>query len=168
MTTSATDALIRQIAASLIDRRWRVATAESCTGGGIATALTDLAGSSAWFDCGLVTYSNEAKQQLLGVSEASLLEAGAVSETVVKQMVAGALKQSQAQVAVAVSGIAGPDGGTEDKPVGTVWIAWGIEGQAPKAECFLFPGDRAEVRTQTIVAALSGMQQLLTADADMP
>src|SRR3990170_6882256 len=121
------DVLAAQVGALLKAHGLMLATAESCTGGGVAQAITDVAGSSAWFERGFVTYSNLAKQQMLGVSEATLKQYGAVSEAVVREMVAGALKNSTAQVALAVSGIAGPDGGTADKPVGTVWFAWGIK-----------------------------------------
>ena len=128
-------------------------TAESCTGGWIAQAITDVAGSSAWFDRGFVTYSNTAKQEMLGVSQKILATHGAVSEETVLAMVEGALAHSQAQVAVAVSGIAGPGGGTEEKPVGTVWIAYGLP-QTAYAKCYHFGGDRTEVRQQTVVTAL--------------
>jgi nicotinamide-nucleotide amidase len=134
------------------------ATAESCTGGGIAAALTDLAGSSAWFDAGFITYSNAAKQRMLGVSPEHFRESGpgAVSEAVVLEMSLGAVARSGADVSMAVSGVAGPGGGSPEKPVGTVWIAWCVEGKAD-AECFLFGGDRAQIRYATICAALQGL-----------
>jgi len=134
------------------------ATAESCTGGGIAAALTDLAGSSAWFDAGFITYSNAAKQRMLGVSPEHFRESGsgAVSEAVVLEMSLGAVACSGADVSMAVSGVAGPGGGSPEKPVGTVWIAWCVEGKAD-AECFLFGGDRAQIRYATISAALQGL-----------
>lgn len=133
------------------------ATAESCTGGWIAKALTDVAGSSAWFDRGLVTYSNAAKQELLWVSAEILAEHGAVSEPVVRQMAEGALARSAADLAVAVSGIAGPGGGSAEKPVGTVWFAWARTGQTTRSERRLFAGDREAVRRQSVAHALEGM-----------
>ncbi len=135
-------------------------TAESCTGGWIAKTLTDLAGSSAWFDCGMVAYSYEAKQALLGVRPQTLEKEGAVSRETVIEMVSGALVTSAATLAVAVTGIAGPGGGTPDKPVGTVWIGWKRRGGYPEAEVFHFDGDREAVRRQTVAAALAGLQQL--------
>ncbi len=138
-----------------------LACAESCTGGGVAAAITEAAGSSAWFDRGFVTYSNLSKQQMLGVSEFTLFEYGAVSEAVVREMVAGALHTSMAGVALAVSGIAGPGGGTFEKPVGTVWFAWGLKDATVYAQCHLFAGDRAQVRAQAVTVALSGVLDLL-------
>ncbi len=136
-------------------------TAESCTGGGVAHAITGVSGSSAWFDRGFVTYSNQSKQQMLGVAEATLIQHGAVSEATVREMVEGALGHSAAQVAVAVSGIAGPNGGTADKPVGTVWFAWGIKHGATHAQRHLLGGDRAAVRAQSVRIALHGIIDLL-------
>ncbi|BBB28606.1 CinA family protein [Neptunomonas japonica] len=138
-----------------------LATAESCTGGGIAQAVTAVAGSSEWFGCGYVTYSNEAKQQMLGVNPDVIEAHGAVSEAVVRQMAEGALSQSGADIAVAVSGVAGPGGGTKDKPVGTVWLAWAIRGEATVAIGNLFLGDREQVRNQSIEKALEGIISLL-------
>ena len=138
-----------------------LATAESCTGGGVAQAITEVAGSSAWFERGFVTYSNLAKQQMLDVGEATLRQHGAVSEAVVREMVAGALVNSAAQVALAVSGIAGPDGGTPDKPVGTVWFAWGLKHGATYAQRRLIGGSRAEVRAQAVHVAMQGVLDLL-------
>jgi nicotinamide-nucleotide amidase len=136
-------------------------TAESCTGGWIAKTVTDIAGSSDWFDCGLAAYSYEAKQALLGVRSQTLETHGAVSRETVIEMVSGALVTSGASVAVAVTGIAGPGGGTEDKPVGTVWIAWKRRGGYPRAELFHFDGDdRDGVRRRTVAAALRGLQLL--------
>ena len=133
-------------------------TAESCTGGWIAKCVTDVAGSSDWFDCGMAAYSYEAKQALLGVRPQTLEQFGAVSRETVVEMVSGALIHSGASVAVAVTGIAGPGGGTEDKPVGTVWIAWKRRGGYAKAEVFHFDGDREAVRRQTVAAALKGLE----------
>ena len=127
----------------------KVTTAESCTGGGVAQVITAVAGSSDYFETGYVTYSNAAKTRLLGVSESLLAEHGAVSREVVEAMVAGACRESGAQLGVAVSGVAGPDGGTPDKPVGTVWLAWGNETQQ-QAECFRFPGARRGVRERAV------------------
>jgi len=156
-------ALARQLADALIARRLFVSTAESCTGGWIAKTLTDLAGSSAWFDCGMVAYSYEAKQAMLGVRPQTLEREGAVSRETVIEMVSGALVHSAASVAVAVTGIAGPGGGTADKPVGTVWIGWKRRGGYPKAEVFHFAGDREAVRRQTIAAALVGLLEISSA-----
>lgn len=153
-------ALARQLADTLIAQRLFVSTAESCTGGWIAKTLTDLAGSSAWFDCGMVAYSYEAKQAMLGVRPQTLEREGAVSRETVIEMVSGALVHSAASVAVAVTGIAGPGGGTAEKPVGTVWIGWKRRGGYPKAEVFHFAGDREAVRRQTIAAALQGLVAL--------
>ena len=156
--------LTQQLAELLLARGWQLATAESCTGGGIAAALTDLAGSSQWFDRGFVTYSNQAKQDMLGVSAATLDSEGAVSEATVREMVAGALAHSAAQVAVAVSGIAGPSGGTVEKPVGTVCLAWQVTGGKPVVRTVHFDGDRAAVRKQTVACALQGVLDVLDAD----
>ncbi|QCO67385.1 CinA family protein [Luteimonas yindakuii] len=135
-------------------------SAESCTGGWIAKVVTDIAGSSAWFDCGMAVYSYEAKQALLGVRPQTLEEHGAVSRETVLEMVAGGLVHSGATLAVAVTGIAGPGGSTADKPVGTVWIAWKRRGGYPRAELFHFEGDREAVRRQTVAAALHGLETL--------
>lgn len=151
----------QQLGTALLARGWQLTTAESCTGGGIATVLTDIAGSSQWFDRGFVTYSNEAKQQMLGVSDETLSESGAVSEATVSEMVAGALAHSEAQLAVAVSGIAGPTGGTPEKPVGTVCLAWQREGGEPVLRTEFFSGDRAMVRTLTVECALQGLLDML-------
>ena len=155
------DILAAQVGGALKAHGLMLATAESCTGGGVAHAITDVAGSSAWFERGFITYSNLAKQQMLGVSEATLIQHGAVSEAVVREMVAGALANSAAQVALAVSGIAGPDGGTPDKPVGTVWFAWGIKHGATHAQRHQIDGNRAAVRAQAVRIALQGALDLL-------
>lgn len=138
-------------------------TAESCTGGWIAKTVTDIAGSSEWFDCGMAAYSYEAKQALLGVRPQTLETHGAVSRETVIEMVSGALAKSGASVAVAVTGIAGPGGAIESKPVGTVWIAWKRRGGYPTAEVFHFDGDREAVRRQTVAAALKGLDALIAA-----
>ena len=132
-----------------------LATAESCTGGGIAEAVTRIAGSSAWFDRAFIAYSYPAKTDMLGVQTATLDQVGAVSEAVAREMAEGALAQSLASVSIAVTGIAGPDGGTPEKPVGTVWFAWASKNTSTKSECCVFSGDRASVRHQTIVHALT-------------
>lgn len=162
--TDPTDAQLRVLAESLGERlrgsHDRLVTAESCTGGWIAKTVTDIAGSSDWFDCGMAAYSYEAKQALLGVSPQTLESQGAVSRETAIEMVSGALVNSGASVAVAVTGIAGPGGGTADKPVGTVWIAWKRRGGYPQAEVFHFEGDRETVRRQTVAAALEGLARL--------
>ena len=159
-----TDAQLRVLAESLGERlrgsHDRLVTAESCTGGWIAKTVTDVAGSSDWFDCGMAAYSYEAKQALLGVSPQTLEAQGAVSRETAIEMVSGALVNSGASVGVAVTGIAGPGGGTADKPVGTVWIAWKRRGGYPQAEVFHFEGDRETVRRQTVAAALEGLARL--------
>lgn len=137
-----------------------VVTAESCTGGWIAKAMTGVAGSSEWFDSGMVAYSYEAKQALLGVSPQTLEREGAVSRETVIEMVSGALVRSGASVAVAVTGIAGPGGGSADKPVGTVWVGWKRRGGYTRSELFHFDGDRDAVRRQTVAAALLGLETL--------
>ena len=139
-----------------------VTAAESCTGGGIASTITGVAGSSAYFTTGYVTYANAAKTRLLGVPESMLAEHGAVSEAVVNAMVLGACSESGADLAVAVSGVAGPDGGSAEKPVGTVWLAWGDSAEQ-HAECFHFPGDRQAVREQAVRQALAGLVARLDA-----
>ncbi|OHV13855.1 CinA family protein [Kushneria phosphatilytica] len=162
------DETIRRLATSLGEhcRRYdcQVVTAESCTGGGVAEAITAIAGSSGWFETGYVTYSNAAKQRLLGVSEASLERWGAVSESVVREMVAGACQDSGARLGVAISGIAGPDGGSADKPVGTVWLAWAYGGRTT-AECHVFPGNRDEVRRAAVIRSLEGLIESLETGA---
>jgi nicotinamide-nucleotide amidase len=148
--------LVKQVAAGLLARGWKMVSAESCTGGWIAKCCTDRAGSSAWFERGFVTYSNASKQDSLGVDAATLEQAGAVSREVALQMVQGACRRSGAEVAVAVTGIAGPDGGTPQKPVGTVWFGWSVDGHC-EAEVMNFPGDREAVRRCTVVHALQGL-----------
>lgn len=159
--------VIQQLSAQLLQKEAVMATAESCTGGGIAQALTAVAGSSSWFDSGFVTYSNQAKHRMLGVPEAVIAAHGAVSEPVVKAMVQGAVAHSEASYAVAVSGVAGPGGGSVEKPVGTVWIAWG-SGDQMEAVRFQFEGDRDGVREQTIDAALQGLLGFLSSTSFTP
>lgn len=138
-----------------------LATAESCTGGWVAKLMTDIPGSSAWFDRGFVTYSNDAKHEMLGVSKQTLTEQGAVSEAVVREMVSGALKHSKASLALSVSGIAGPGGGSPDKPVGTVWFAWGRKEGDIISQRKCFAGDRDEVRRQAVFTALNKVLSFL-------
>lgn len=138
-----------------------LATAESCTGGWIAKAITDIPGSSLWFERGFVTYSNEAKRDLLGVRETTLKAYGAVSAETVAEMAVGALAHSCADVAVAVSGIAGPDGGSPDKPVGTVWLGWAVRSGATHTRHYAFSGDREAVRRQAVFAALEGVLDVI-------
>ena len=151
------DALARDTGERLRAGRDVLVTAESCTGGWIAKTVTGVAGSSDWFDCGMVAYSYEAKQALLGVRPQTLEQHGAVSRECVVEMVSGALSHSGGTVAVAVTGIAGPGGGSPDKPVGTVWIGWKRRGGYARAEVFHFEGDRDAVRRQTVAMALRGI-----------
>lgn len=139
----------------------KIVAAESCTGGMIAQSITNLAGSSSWFDCGFVTYSNESKQLLLDVGSETLARCGAVSNEVVKEMVQGAINHSCADIAVAVSGIAGPAGGDNIKPVGTVYIAWLKKYEEPFAHKFQFNGGRDSIRLQAVLAALKGIKELV-------
>ncbi len=153
--------LAQQVAERLLaDRLW-LATAESCTGGWVAKVLTDLSGSSGWFERGLVTYSNRAKQELLGVPGALLETHGAVSGEVVAAMATGLRVRAGVDVALAISGVAGPTGGTPDKPVGTVWFAW--DAGTPTRECVRFPGDREAVRRAAVTHALRGLLDVLCA-----
>ena len=152
---------VGRLAEAMLARGWFLASAESCTGGLIAAACTELAGSSAWFDRGFVTYSYEAKTDLLGVDAQLLIDQGAVSEAVATVMARGALQRSRAHLAVAVTGIAGPSGGTDAKPVGTVWFAWACRtdgGDARvRAQVMHFDGDRSAVRSATVDHALRGL-----------
>ncbi len=158
------DALVAQLAPRLLAKGWMLATAESCTGGGIATACTALAGSSAWFERGFVSYSNAAKTECLGVPAHLFAAHGAVSEQVARAMAAGALAHSHANVAVAVTGVAGPGGASDDKPVGTVWLAWAVRLEHSQwrvsSANHHFAGDRAGVRLATIAQALAGLCEL--------
>jgi nicotinamide-nucleotide amidase len=151
------------LATMLIDRGWMLATAESCTGGLIAAACTDLAGSSDWFERGFVTYSDQAKIELLGVDAAAIEAHGAVSEVVARAMAFGAVRRSRAQVSVAVTGIAGPSGGSQQKPVGTVWFGFMVDGRL-SSEMRRFDGDRNAVRVATVAHALDGLLLRLTED----
>lgn len=153
--------LVAELGTELKKREWKLVTAESCTGGGLAYFITSQPGSSAWFDRGFVTYSNNAKEETLGVKPLTLNVFGAVSEQTAREMAEGALQNSQAQIAVAITGIAGPDGGTPEKPVGTVWFAWtSIEGNT-QAVIDIFNGDRAQIREHAIVIALEKLLGLV-------
>ena len=160
------DAELRRLAAELgrklVERGAMFASAESCTGGLIAARVTDIAGSSAWFDRAFVTYSNAAKQSMLGVPAELIMSHGAVSEPVVHAMCEGVLKHSQADLSVSVSGVAGPDGGSAEKPVGTVWISWQQRQQPAIASCYHFDGDRRAVRQLAVEYALTGALRCFT------
>ena len=157
-------ALGEAVGASLKNGNLVLTTAESCTGGWIGEVVTMISGSSAWYDRGFITYTNAAKQQMLGVKAVTLREHGAVSDAVVREMAAGALAASSAQIAVSVSGVAGPTGGTPDKPVGTVCIGWARKGGAAdteiRAETCRFDGDREAVRRQSVIRALKGVLEM--------
>jgi len=153
--------LAESVGNALKQRAMMLATAESCTGGWVGEAVTAVPGSSLWFDRGFVTYTNEAKQEMLGVTAATLEQHGAVSEQTVREMASGALNNSRAQAALAISGIAGPGGGTEEKPVGTVCIAWAFANGAVASEKRVFAGDRREVRQQAVERALQGLLERL-------
>lgn len=153
----------RALADALLARRLRLVTAESCTGGLIAAACTALAGSSEWFERGMVSYSNESKTELLGVPADLIARHGAVSEEVARAMAEGALTHSHADLALAVTGIAGPTGGSPAKPVGTVWLAWALRGGVTGARLLQLGGDRAAIRLQTVLRALDAGQRALAA-----
>src|SRR5689334_13018252 len=150
-----------KLAQRLKGRGAMIVTAESCTGGWVAQELTAIAGSSAWFDRGFVTYSNEAKQEMLGVRAETLRKHGAVSEETAREMAQGALERSRGSVSLAITGIAGPSGGTPDKPIGTVCFAWATKQGATRAETKHFPGDREAVRRQSVEYSLAGVLPLL-------
>lgn len=153
--------LVERVAQLLTARGARLATAESCTGGWIAKSLTDLPGSSEWFEYGVVTYSDESKETLLALDPGLLEAHGAVSEEVASCMAAAVRAISGADISVAVSGIAGPDGGSAEKPVGTVWLAWDGPGLRTRSGCEHFSGDRESIRRQTVIAALNGILRQL-------
>lgn len=152
--------LAEQLGQALVKKKAVIATAESCTGGGIAEAITRISGSSLWFEAGFITYSNKQKNTMLAVPERLFAEVGAVSQAVVEAMALGALKKSGAHYAVAVSGVAGPTGGTEEKPVGTVWLAWAYAEKTVSLKMH-YNGDRQSIRAQTIETALAGALALL-------
>lgn len=149
-------------------RNWTLATAESCTGGLLAGAVTAVPGSSAWFERGFVTYSNESKMELLGVTPATLARHGAVSEETAREMADGAIMHSHADVAIAITGIAGPDGGSAAKPVGTVWLAWRRRCGNGGAQILCFSGNRETVRRDAVTVALERLIALAKADLDLP
>ena len=153
--------LAKKVGEALKQRNLMLTAAESCTGGGVAYEITSVPGSSEWFDRGFVTYTNRSKQEMLGVSEATLIAHGAVSEETVLEMAAGAIKHSAAQLSLAISGIAGPGGATEHKPVGMVCFAWGYDGVSLYSEVQHFSGNRDEVREQSITHALQGVLGML-------
>ena len=161
--TAAVDALCGELASELVDRGWKMVTAESCTGGLIAASCTDVAGSSTWFERGFVTYSNEAKTELLQVDPAAIAAHGAVSEVVARAMAFGALRHSHAQASVAVTGIAGPGGGSAVKPVGTVWFGFSVGGRL-SSEMLRFDGDRQAVREATVRHGLARLLTLVRAE----
>lgn len=149
--------LVEDVARELLDRQWRCVTAESCTGGGIARALTELPGSSEWFERGFVTYSNEAKREMLGVSGKTLERFGAVSEQTAREMAEGALRYSRGQAAIAVTGVAGPSGGSPDKPVGMVVFAWAMRDGGTTTRVRQFEGERGRVRSASVEQGLEGL-----------
>jgi len=153
--------LVVSLGQLLIENKWQITTAESCTGGGIASALTSVSGSSLWFEQGFVTYSNTAKQYQLGVEKLLLDQYGAVSEPVVRAMAEGACQRAKADISIAVSGIAGPGGGSIDKPVGTVWLAWVLPNMGTVAKCYCFNGNRDSVRSQAVTIAISELAKQL-------
>ena len=155
--------LVREVSARLLARGWRMATAESCTGGWIAKCCTDVVGSSAWFDRAYVVYSYRAKEQMLGVSHDDLLKYGAVSDEIASQMATGAKEHSKVAVTVSATGIAGPGGGMPGKPVGLVHFGWCIDNQPVSCDAVVFEGDRNSVRQQTVLHALEGVISRLTA-----
>ncbi len=154
--------IISQLSPLLIKKNKIIATAESCTGGFIAKSLTDIDGSSQWFECSIVSYSNQSKIDLLGVQQQTIDQYGAVSQPVVKEMVFGLLDRCNANIGISVSGIAGPDGGTVEKPVGCVWIAWATPGVFIEAIKYQFSGDREAVREQSVIEALKRVERLLS------
>ncbi len=156
------DVLAAQVGEMLSSRGLMLATAESCTGGGVAEAITEIPGSSEWFERGFITYANRAKVEMLGVSEDTLRLHGAVSEAVVREMAEGALRHSPAHISLAVSGIAGPGGGTPEKPVGTVFFAWSVRNGETIASRHLLSGNRAEIRAQSVRIALRGLLEIGT------
>ncbi len=155
------DAHIIELAKRLVAKNWRLAIAESCTGGGVAYALTNLAGSSQWFERGLVTYSNQAKHDLLGVSLDLLAEYGAVSQPVAQAMATGVIEHHPVEVSLAITGIAGPAGGSADKPIGTVWFAWAATGLATQSGSVQFQGDRQAIREAAIAHAIIELLKFL-------
>ncbi len=161
MSERAFEAMAERVGALLRDRKMKLVTAESCTGGWLSEVITSIPGSSNWFERGYVTYSDEAKMELLGVRAETLERSGAVSQEAACQMAEGALDNSHAQISVAVTGVAGPEGGTPDKPLGTVWLAWAARRQPTRAAELHFPGDREAIRRQAVMTALQGLADML-------
>ena len=156
-TQRAIDALAKKLGQVLLSQNLRCTVAESCTGGSLAAAITDIPGSSQWFDRGFVTYSNASKHEMLAVPKQIIASHGAVSEAVVRAMAEGAIFASEADISVAISGVAGPDGGTVEKPVGTVWLAFARRMRQTDAQCYAFVGNRASIREQAVRVALAGL-----------
>lgn len=161
MTEDDITRLARRLGRAAKRRRVEIVTAESCTGGGLAAAITRISGSAKWFDRGFVTYANDAKRQMLGVRQRTLKQHGAVSEEVAREMALGALKRSPSDVSVAITGIAGPTGGSREKPVGLVWFAWAARNGPVQTRRFRFPGNRLAVRMQAVYVAMQGLIDLV-------
>jgi len=159
--TSTTEHLAQQLGEALKQRKWKLVTAESCTAGGLAYAITTIPGSSNWLDCGYITYSNRSKKAMLDVKSQTLNAFGAVSEQTAREMAEGALSKSQAQISIAITGIAGPDGGTPAKPVGTVWFAWTSTDLGTESYQNIFSGNRIKIREQSIETALKKLIEYL-------
>ena len=155
--------LSTEVGRLLVEKKLKLTTVESCTGGWIAQTATAISGSSRWFDRGFVTYSNRAKIEMLGVAPATIGEYGAVSGETAEEMVRGALAAAQVEIAVAVTGVAGPDGGTPQKPVGMVWFGWGTKNTEPVTKKLYFAGDRESIRAQTVSVAIDGLLELTAA-----
>ena len=164
--TNSVEILVEQLAERFLKISKRLVTAESCTGGGLAENLTRFPGSSSWFDCGFITYSNESKQDILSVSNETIEEFGVVSEEVALAMAEGALAQSSADYSVSITGIAGPDGGTDEKPIGTVCIAWCERSRGGNTTRINFEGDRQRVREQSCLLAMQGLLDILQKSSD--
>jgi nicotinamide-nucleotide amidase len=161
MTEDDITELARKVGRACKRRKVEIVTAESCTGGGLAAAITRISGSAKYFDRGFVTYANDAKREMLGVSQRTLKRFGAVSEEVAREMALGALEHSPSDVSVAITGIAGPTGAAPGKPVGLVWFCWAVRGGPVQSRRFRFQGGRVEVRTQSVAMALQGLLDLL-------
>ena len=164
--TNATQVLVEQLAERFLKASKKLVTAESCTGGGLAENLTQLSGSTLWYECGFVTYSNQSKQDLLAVPIDTLEEFGAVSEETALAMAKGALDMSSADFSVSITGVAGPDGGSEEKPVGTVCVAWCERDKGGNTTCIHFEGDRRRVREQSCLLAMQGLLDILQKTSD--
>ena len=168
MSSDTLNTLAILVGSRLKARGISLVTAESCTGGWIAQAITSVSGSSDWFDCGFVTYSNEAKRRLLDVRQETLDRHGAVSENTAREMASGALGRSRAGIAVAVTGVAGPTGGSPEKPVGTVCFSWALREGAVESETHCFQGDRESIRRQSVIRSLQGLLERLEGECPVP